>query len=288
MIEQCGSYSLLQKCYLLSCSLSGEMAALTHNSDLCDSPHGSAHPHLCVLPLPVHLSGTQKEADKVAQALFDLKLNLCLQEGWGVGRAGRDLFWPFLVSWQVSGREHMKQGSWSLMKKKSLIFKSCTLTGRLWQPCGTHMLGFGMAMSWEVWNTCPPRLSIGSWGQLEGFENSAFSLFQGGALLVYYHGAIPVDYYYLVNRVLLLKDVMVRSVVDKFLFKVWKSPQQQESKSAENFAQVPGFKLVLEVFHCTPGTVDSLAEQLKAGQILVRHVDNCYFFCFLQSISSSL
>lgn len=73
---------------------------------------------------------------------------------------------------------------------------------------------------------------------------------QGGALLVYYHGAIPVDYYYLVNRVLLLKEVMVRSVVDKFLFKV------------------PGIKLVLEVFHCTPGTVDSLAEQLKAGQIL--------------------
>ena len=94
---------------------------------------------------------------------------------------------------------------------------------------------------------------------------------------MYYHGAIPVDYYYLVNRVLLLKEVMVRSVVDKFLFKVWKSPQQQESKSAENFAQVPGFKLVLEVFHCTPGTVDSLAEQLKAGQILVRHVDNCFF-----------
>ena len=43
---------------------------------------------------------------------------------------------------------------------------------------------------------------------------------------MYYHGAIPVDYYYLVNRVLLLKEVMVRSVVDKFLFKVWKSPQE--------------------------------------------------------------
>ena len=55
---------------------------------------------------------------------------------------------------------------------------------------------------------------------------------QGGALLVYYHGAIPVDYYYLVNRVLLLKEVMVRSVVDKFLFKVCYS--LQESKSAEN------------------------------------------------------
>ena len=47
-----------------------------------------------------------------------------------------------------------------------------------------------------------------------------YTIAQGGALLVYYHGAIPVDYYYLVNRVLLLKEVMVRSVVDKFLFKV--------------------------------------------------------------------
>ena len=91
---------------------------------------------------------------------------------------------------------------------------------------------------------------------------------------MYYHGAIPVDYYYLVNRVLLLKEVMVRSVVDKFLFKVWKSPQK--IKAAKNLRrlfmfQVPGIKLVLEVFHCTPGTVDSLAEQLKAGQILVRN-----------------
>ena len=35
-----------------------------------------------------------------------------------------------------------------------------------------------------------------------------------------------MDYYYLVNRVLLLKEVMVRSVVDKFLFKVCKSPHE--------------------------------------------------------------
>ena len=37
-------------------------------------------------------------------------------------------------------------------------------------------------------------------------------------------------------------------------------------------SQVPGIKLVLEVFHCTPGTVDSLAELLKEGQILVEIV----------------
>jgi len=83
--------------------------------------------------------------------------------------------------------------------------------------------------------------------ELRGLEHLPTT---GGALLVYYHGAIPVDYYYLVNRILLLKEVMVRSVVDKFLFKV------------------PGIALVLEVFHCTPGTVDSLAEQLREGHLL--------------------
>lgn len=83
--------------------------------------------------------------------------------------------------------------------------------------------------------------------ELRGLENLPTD---GGALLVYYHGAIPVDYYYLVNRILLLKEVMVHSVVDKFLFKV------------------PGIKLVLEVFHCTPGTVETVAEQLKEGSIL--------------------
>ena len=50
--------------------------------------------------------------------------------------------------------------------------------------------------------------------------------------------------------------------------------QGQQSYQLKNItltfaSQVPGIKLVLEVFHCTPGTVDSLAELLKEGQILV-------------------
>jgi len=43
---------------------------------------------------------------------------------------------------------------------------------------------------------------------------------------------------------------MINSVVDNFLFKV------------------PGFKIFLEAFSCTPGTVDSLAEQLSQGKTL--------------------
>jgi hypothetical protein len=44
---------------------------------------------------------------------------------------------------------------------------------------------------------------------------------------------------------------MIHSVVDKFLFKV------------------PGLKIILEAFCCTPGTVDTCAEQLAEGKILV-------------------
>ena len=52
-----------------------------------------------------------------------------------------------------------------MLKKVWLKSQLCTIKGRLWQPCGTHTHGFGMVMSSEVWNTCLPRLPIGSWGQ---------------------------------------------------------------------------------------------------------------------------
>lgn len=82
---------------------------------------------------------------------------------------------------------------------------------------------------------------------VDGIENIPES---GGALLVYYHGALPVDYYYLVTRILLVKGVMIHSVVDKFLF------------------SVPGLRIVLDAFCCTPGTVDSCATVMKEGHLL--------------------
>jgi len=83
--------------------------------------------------------------------------------------------------------------------------------------------------------------------ELSGLDNLPT---EGGCLLIYYHGALPVDYYYMVGRVLLSRDTMVHSVVDNFLFKV------------------PGLKLLLEAFYCTAGTVDSIAEALADGKIL--------------------
>ena len=58
----------------------------------------------------------------------------------------------------------------------------------------------------------------------------------GPALLVYYHGALPLDYYYLVAKMVLLKHRVIHSVVDNILFRI------------------PGLTPILNTFCCTPGT----------------------------------
>ena len=53
--------------------------------------------------------------------------------------------------------------------------------------------------------------------EVQGWENIPD---EGPALLVYYHGAVPIDYYQLVGNCILKKRRVIHSVVDKFLFKV--------------------------------------------------------------------
>lgn len=63
--------------------------------------------------------------------------------------------------------------------------------------------------------------------EVRGLENIPD---EGGALLVYYHGALPLDYYYLVASCLLHKRRLIRGVGDRFVFRV------------------PGFKILTDVF----------------------------------------
>jgi len=72
----------------------------------------------------------------------------------------------------------------------------------------------------------------------------------GPALILYYHGAIPVDYFYLVADTFLTKKRTIHSVIDKFLCKV------------------PGVASLLKVFHCEPGSRDSCVAILRDGHIL--------------------
>lgn len=43
---------------------------------------------------------------------------------------------------------------------------------------------------------------------------------KGPALIVYYHGAIPIDYYYFLANVIIQKGRTCHSVADHFLFKI--------------------------------------------------------------------
>uniref|UniRef100_UPI00398F3000 DGAT1/2-independent enzyme synthesizing storage lipids isoform X1 n=1 Tax=Pristiophorus japonicus TaxID=55135 RepID=UPI00398F3000 len=72
----------------------------------------------------------------------------------------------------------------------------------------------------------------------------------GPALIVYYHGAIPVDYYYFLAKVIIQKGRTCHSVADHFLFKL------------------PGFKLLLEVFSVMHGPQEECVKALKNGHLL--------------------
>uniref|UniRef100_A0A3P8N6R7 Phospholipid/glycerol acyltransferase domain-containing protein n=1 Tax=Astatotilapia calliptera TaxID=8154 RepID=A0A3P8N6R7_ASTCA len=73
---------------------------------------------------------------------------------------------------------------------------------------------------------------------------------EGPALIVYYHGAIPVDYYYFLAHVIIQKGRTCHSVADHFLFKI------------------PGFKLLLEVFSVIHGPQEECVRALKNGHLL--------------------
>jgi 1-acyl-sn-glycerol-3-phosphate acyltransferase len=43
---------------------------------------------------------------------------------------------------------------------------------------------------------------------------------EGPVLIVFYHGALPIDFYYLFAKVWLYRNRRVRVVADKFVFKI--------------------------------------------------------------------
>ncbi|XP_075231267.1 DGAT1/2-independent enzyme synthesizing storage lipids isoform X2 [Lycorma delicatula] len=87
------------------------------------------------------------------------------------------------------------------------------------------------------------------------------------ALFVYYHGAIPIDLYYFMSRVYLIKNRMIHTVVDRFLFKI------------------PGWAIIAEAFKAIPGTVQICSAILKENNLLMispggvyeaQFSDSCY------------
>lgn len=83
--------------------------------------------------------------------------------------------------------------------------------------------------------------------EVVGFENLPADK---RALVVYYHGVIPVDYYYLSSRYFIKHKRTVWTIAADFLFKT------------------PGLKQLMEVVQATPGTVQQIADLLKNEEIV--------------------
>lgn len=73
----------------------------------------------------------------------------------------------------------------------------------------------------------------------------------GPALLIYYHGALPLDMYYILARLLLVKKRRLRNVAATFMF------------------QIPGIQLLLEVCGAVEGrSRKQCVDILKNGELL--------------------
>lgn len=83
--------------------------------------------------------------------------------------------------------------------------------------------------------------------EVVGLENLPV---EGPALIIYYHGAIPIDMYYFVARVYLERGRLIYTVGDNFLFKL------------------PGWQIIAEALKVTPGTVASCSKILSEGNYL--------------------
>ncbi|XP_063388336.1 DGAT1/2-independent enzyme synthesizing storage lipids [Cydia fagiglandana] len=82
--------------------------------------------------------------------------------------------------------------------------------------------------------------------EIEGIENIP----NGPFLVIYYHGALPIDMYYFIARMLLFKRLHIHTVADRFMFKI------------------PGWKTLLEGLCVIPGTVGECVAVLQKGSPL--------------------
>jgi 1-acyl-sn-glycerol-3-phosphate acyltransferase len=73
---------------------------------------------------------------------------------------------------------------------------------------------------------------------------------EGPALIIYYHGAIPIDMYYLVARMYIARRRLIYTIGDRFLFKM------------------PGWSIIAEAMKVSPGTIQSCVNVLKEGNLL--------------------
>lgn len=102
--------------------------------------------------------------------------------------------------------------------------------------------------------------------EIQGLENLTT---EDPALIVYYHGAIPIDLYYFIAKVFMCKNRLVHTVADNFLFKI-------PGKDCKNYLvisyflkmKILGFTIIADCMKVIPGTVQSCSNVLKEGNLL--------------------
>lgn len=90
---------------------------------------------------------------------------------------------------------------------------------------------------------------------------------------MYYHGALPIDFYYMCSHLLLYKGRLVNPVGDRFLFKIPGKTTLLNLAQRINCTQylcffLVGWSSLLEAFGVIPGTVQSCASVLREGNLL--------------------
>lgn len=84
--------------------------------------------------------------------------------------------------------------------------------------------------------------------EIDGLENVPS---EGAALLVYYHGACPVDIYFAISDIYIFRNRILRAVVDRFMFKI------------------PGWEAIINLLRPIAGSIETCTKILNEGHLMI-------------------
>jgi hypothetical protein len=100
--------------------------------------------------------------------------------------------------------------------------------------------------------------------EVEGLENIPS---EGPVLIVFYHAALPIDFYYLFAKIWLYRNRRVRVVADKFVFKIPGLLIIVSSKLIKKTSS-SGLASLLEALEIQPSSSAMCKSMLEEGHVL--------------------
>lgn len=139
------------------------------------------------------------------------------------------LFWGMMLVKAAVIKAAMAMAERDILAEEEAIVKARTVCAKMWEVYGKVYHG----------------------QEYHGMENIPE---KDGALIIYYHGPVQVDYFGLVGKIWLSQGRMMCSVVDRSL-----------DKTINETLNINELSKYLKMF---PGSVDSCAELLQSGELL--------------------